>query len=927
MIAAVIAIGVGFTHGEYIEGLGIVAAILLATILAFWNEFRANKEFDIRNKVNDEIKVKVIRDRIYATVPRKDLVVGDVVIIEVGEEVPADGQVLEAVGLQVDEARLTGESMPVTKIAADSSGPSSTSIPTAYPPDRALRGTMVKDGHGILQLVAVGDSSEIGKTAIGATEETEVETPLTAQLARLSKVIGVVGFGVAALVYMGLIVRGIVVGELAMTGRQWVFAGVLAVGVLVALLKVWLPIVYDACEFLGKDAEPPEWLEAEGFGPWLKTAGLGAAIVGLGVCAGYLLDPASGTEVLPKTAGQEFLRFFMIAVTIIVVAVPEGLAMSVTLSLAYSMRKMTAANNLVRKMHACETIGAATVICSDKTGTLTLNEMRVHEARFPALTNGLAKLTSRAGSSRLVVEAVAANSTAHLSRVSDGSVVPIGNPTEGALLLWLEQAGVDYVPVRADFLMDYQWTFSTDRKYMATLGVDHSHGAILHVKGAPEIVLDRCAHVLTERGAEPIEAAREAIQAEIRSFQQRGMRTLAFGYRHLPIGKQDVDPETIVGDMTWLGFVAVADPVRPDVADAIVACQRAGVEVKIVTGDNSDTAMEIARQIGLFSGTPSEGALASGRAFGSLSDEQADTAALKLKVLARARPMDKLRLVKLLQAGGHVVAVTGDGVNDAPALNHANVGLAMGKTGTAIAKEASDIILLDDSFRSIVNAILWGRSLYQNIQRFILFQLTVNVAALGVALLGPFIGIKFPLTVPQMLWVNLIMDTFAALALAAEPPDPSVMNRGPRSAKDFIVTPQMAKSIFGVGALFLAFLVGFLIYIKEDGYTPRELCLFFTVFVMLQFWNLFNARCLGRVRSAFSGVAENKGFMTIVAAIFVGQVLMVQFGGDVFRTTPLAFMDWVVITAGTSVVLWAGEVSRLFARIRSRSELQPVAAG
>ncbi len=918
MIAAVIAIGVGITTGEYAEGLGIVAAILLATALAFVNEYRANQEFDILNRTNDDLLIKVIREGRYDVVPLKDLVVADLVLIEAGEEIPADGDLVGAVSLQVDESRLTGESMPATKKAMGPGGP--VSGITAYPPERVFRGTMVKDGHGIVEITAVGDASEIGKTARAAAEDLDEETPLNTQLESLSKVIGIVGFGVAALVFAALLVRGVAVGEIVMSSRQWVVAGILTTGVTIALSKVWLPVLYDAREVLGKKVEPPAWLEAEGVLAWLKIAGVGVVVIGVSGGVGHLLGllPPTPSDWLPRETGQEFLRFFMIAVTIIVVAVPEGLAMSVTLSLAYSMRKMTASNNLVRRMQACETIGAATVICSDKTGTLTRNEMRVHEMRFPALALNDA-VTSALGSStgKQIVEAFAANTTANLSRSPGASALALGNPTEGALLLWLEDHGVDYVYARSDFQLEVQWTFSTERKFMATQGISAASGKkVVYIKGAPEIVLARCTSLLGSDGTGPIAPHETTIHEELKQFQSRGMRTLAVAYKEISGEHHPGEVEDVVQELTWLGFVAIADPVREDVPAAVSACKKAGVHLKMVTGDNVETAQEIARQIGLLDGSAGEGAVMTGGAFEALNDQEASDAVEKLRVLARARPMHKLRLVECLKSRGHVVAVTGDGTNDAPALNHANVGLAMGKAGSAIAKEASDIIILDDSFKSIVSAINWGRSLYENIQRFIVFQLTINVAALGIALIGPFIGIKLPLTVTQMLWVNLIMDTFAALALAAEPPHANVMDRPPRDAKAFIVTRQMAKSVFGVGGVFLVVLVGLLVQMREGGVTDHELSFFFTVFVMLQFWNLFNARCLGRTHSAFSGLWSNKGFLIIAVAVFLGQVLIIQFGGKAFRTVPLSPKDWLLIVGATSAVLWIGEAKRLLARGR-----------
>lgn len=928
IVAAVIAIGVGIFHGEYLEGIGIVIAILLATILAFLNEYKANKEFDILNQVTDEDPVKVIREGKYTTVPRKDVVVGDIALVEVGEEVPADGNVIEAVSLQVDESRLTGESMPVNKVGIGHRQElGETEKELAYPPDRLLKSTIARDGHGIMEVQSVGDATEIGKTARAAAEETDEETPLNMQLERLSKMIGVIGFGVAALTFIALVVRGFVVGEFHLTGQQWFFAILLIVSAMTAIIRVWLPIVYDAFELLGKEIDPPGWLENDSLAGWLKTLLLGGLIFGVGIGAGYALGlvPAAPRDWLPYNVSEEFLKYFMIAVTIIVVAVPEGLAMSVTLSLAYSMRKMTASNNLVRRMHACETIGAATVICSDKTGTLTLNEMRVHAFNVSALEGrDIAKeLASDAG--KLLIEAIAANTTANLGRGTNDETKVLGNPTEGALLLWLEEQGVDYILSRDDFEVSKQLTFTTERKFMGTLGTSSMTGrTMLHVKGAPEIIIERCTQVLTLEGVKPIASYTTAIEEALLDYQARGMRTLAFAYQEAAENPEQAKIEEMAQELIWLGFAAIADPIRPEVPAALNVCRNAGVMVKIVTGDNPQTTQEIARQIGLLKEGENGNSHIGGREFSALSEEEAMKAALDLKVLSRARPMDKLRLVKLLQKQGQVVAVTGDGVNDGPALNYANVGLAMGKTGTAVAKEASDIILLDDSFQSIAKAIMWGRSLYENIQRFVLFQLTINVVALGIALLGPFIGVKLPLTITQMLWVNLIMDTFAALALATEPPSWSVMKRAPRHPKDFIISRAMAINIFTIGGFFLVFLIGFLLYLQRGGGIDDtteagkyKLSVFFSVFVLLQFWNLFNAKTLGRTGSAFSRLSENKSFLLIAFVILVGQILIVQFGADVFRTVPLSWRDWAIIIASTSVVLWIGEIWRLIKRGKS----------
>ena len=923
LIAAVIAIGLGVIHGEYLEGLGIITAVMLATTLAFVNEYKAAKEFDILNQVNDEVPIKAIRDGQYVSVPRKDLVVGDVVLIEAGEELPADGLLLEAVSLLVNEAALTGESMPNPKVARDAANKAAMKK-AAYPPDIVLRSSLTLDGHGTFEVTAVGDGTEIGKTARAAAEETGEVTPLNRQLERLSKLIGVVGLLVAAGTFAALVVRGAVVGDLALSGPQWYVTGVIALGVSVALSLVWLPMVFDGLE-MAWGIEAPGWLGGDDdeasatVRRWLGVLGAGLVVVVVGLGTGWLAGwiPAAPSDWFPAGAVTRFLAYFMIAVTIIVVAVPEGLAMSVTLSLAYSMRKMTAANTLVRKMHACETIGAATVICSDKTGTLTMNEMRVFEAKYPALDGRPLSADEPAGA--LMVENICANTTAHLGRSGSEATHALGNPTEGALLFWLEDQGIDYVEHREDFPVTYQLTFSTERKWMGTFGISPRDGKpVFHAKGAPEIVLARCTKVLTQQGVEPLDRSREQILRDLAAYQGRGMRTLGVAYHdQLPFA-EGMKIEDSAHGLTWLGFLAIADPVRAEVPPAIEACRRAGIQVKMVTGDNPDTAQEIGKQIGLWTGGESADQHLGGAAFQALGDDEVSGAAQELKILSRAKPLDKVRLVRSLQAAGEVVAVTGDGINDCGALNYADVGLAMGRTGKDAAKEASDIILLDDSFRTIVDAVMWGRSLYENIQRFILFQLTINVAALGIALLGPFIGVELPLTVIQMLWVNLIMDTFAALALATEPPHRDVLARPPRSPEAFIVTKTMGVQIFGMATVFLILLIAMLRYVQRDGLvTPYELSVFFTVFVLLQFWNLFNVRCLGSTRSAFSRLLDNKGFVVIAAAILLGQLVIVQVGGSVFRTVPLSGQPWLFILGATSLVLWQGELIRWVARRRA----------
>ena len=825
LFATLLSFITGYFHGSMVESLGIILAVFLATFLSFINEYKAGKEFDILNKVNDTVPVKVCRNGAVCEIPKNQIVVGDIVVLSQGDEIPADGRLLEAMGLAVNESSLNGESKPSSKSAE-----SVESYSGAYSPNYVFRGTTVTEGEGVFEVTQVGDSTEIGKTARQASELTGAETPLNKQLNNLSGVIGKVGFAVAGLTFIALVVRDLALGILTFEATL------------------------DNFTIL--------------------------------------------------------LSFFMIAVTLIVVAVPEGLAMSVTLSLAYSMRKMTAENALVRKMHACETMGAATVICTDKTGTLTQNKMVVHH--FSGNVDEFFAMS------------VAANSTAFLDN-KVGNVSVIGNPTEGALLAYLDINGYDYNLYRKDTTIVQRLPFDTQRKYMATLsdcsailnGKDDfnplgSSKLKLFIKGAPEIIFAKCSKGDVESGAK-----------EVKEYQSKGMRAIAFAVASVDESRKDSDIQELIESVKfeYQGFTAIADPIRDDVPMAMQQCIDAGIKVKIVTGDISLTAVEIARQSGLWNEYDTDEQFITGADFEALDDVAAMEAAKRIKVMSRARPADKMRLVRLLQESGEVVAVTGDGTNDAPALNYADVGLAMG-SGTAVAKEASDIILLDDSFASVVNAVQWGRSIYLNIQKFIQFQLTINVVALLTALIGPFIGIEFPLTVTQMLWVNLIMDTFAALALATEPSYKEVMKKSPRNVSDFIVTKKMMKSIFGQGIFFLFILLFILIQMMRDGdISVYELSLFFTTFVMLQFWNMFNARTLGGINSAFYKLRENRSFIFIAALILVLQVVIVQFGGEFFRTVPLSLKDWAIIFASTSLVLWNEEITRYFARKKWRNSI------
>ena len=732
MIAGVLSIGISFYEyfglnegfTVFFEPIGIFVAILLATGLAFYFELKADKEFAILNQVNDDELVEVIRNCNATQIPKKDVVVGDVVIINTGAEVPADGELLECVSLNVDESTLTGEPMCHKSVDEKDFDPDAT-----YPTNHVLKGTKVMEGHGIFRVTAVGDKTENGKVFVAAQIDDSVKTPLNEQLDGLSDLITKLSYGFAALVVIGRL------------------------------------LIY----FLGDNSM--EWAHITAY----------------------------------------VLQTLMIAVTLIVVAVPEGLPMAVTLSLAYSMRRMLKTNNLVRKMHACETMGATTVICTDKTGTLTQNQMSVEEAQFYGLAN---QALGTDETSHLIKEGIALNSTASLDLSNPDKPVVLGNPTEGALLLWLRNNGIDYRNLKEDANVVEELPFSTERKYMATV-VDSAQlegKKILYVKGAPEIIRSLCKQIDKNVNIADIDR-------QLTDYQNRAMRTLGFAYQVLNDSDMAIaDGKVVADNLTFMGIVAIADPVRKDVPAAVQKCMAAGINVKIVTGDTPGTAKEIGRQIGLWTKKDSDSAIITGAEFEKLSDDELDKKVLGLKIIARARPLDKKRLVESLQRNNQVVAVTGDGTNDAPALKAAHVGLSMGD-GTSVAKEASDITIIDNSFSSICRAVMWGRSLYQNIQRFLLFQLTVNVAACFIVLVGAFMGTESPLTVTQMLWVNLIMDTFGAMALASLPPSQSVMKDKPRDRKAFILTKPMMKDILGVGGFFFLLLVVFLYIFQHTEIT------------------------------------------------------------------------------------------------------------
>ena len=819
LIAALFSLGIGIYENEYVETIGILVAVFLATTIGFYFEYDAQKKFDILNALGQEELVTVSRDSQAMQVPRSELVVGDVVILEQGVEIPADGLLLESINLQVNESSLTGE--PICHKTTDEAH---FDREATYPSNRVLRSSMVEDGHGCMKVDAVGDETEIGHVARHATTFTDIETPLNQQLNRLSKLINKVAFTISLLVFVAGTSHGLYV-----------------------YFQELMP------------GQPIDW-----------------AII-----------------------AATLLKWFMVTVTLIVMAVPEGLPMAVTLSLALNMRRMLRTNNLVRKLHACETMGAVTVICTDKTGTLTQNRMEV------------ADIQSDHHFEEQLAENMAVNSTALLEEGSEGQ--GIGNPTECALLLHLRKNGKNYSEYREKAPLTSQLTFSTERKYMATLVTSSvNQRRMLYVKGAPEVILELC-QISTDQ--------QQQIEAILKEYQAGAMRTLAFAHRE--IGENEgTDCLALAqqGRLTLEGICAIMDPVRPEVPSAVKNCHDAGIHVKMVTGDNAGTAIEIAKRIGLWTESDREEQVITGAAFAALSDEEALNRIASIKVMSRARPMDKQRFVKLLQEKGAVAAVTGDGTNDVPALNRAQVGLSMG-SGTSIAKEASDITLIDDSFRSIATAVMWGRSLYKNIQRFLAFQLTISLTALAISMVGSFLDTDIPLTVTQILWINLIVDTFASLALSTIPPSADVMKEQPRKSSDFILSRFVKKSVGITAGIFFAVLLGILFYFNRWGNNTislHDLTVFFTFFVMLQFWNLMNARVLGSHQSAFSQLLNCKGLLFVMSMILIGQILIVEFGGKVFRTEPLDITTWLTIVAGSSLVLWIGEIVRYIQRKTSR---------
>lgn len=852
----------------FFEPIGIIVALILATSIAFWLEKNNEKTFQSLNQSNDDEPVKVIRNGQVCQVPRKDIVVGDIVKLETGEEVPADCKLLDCLNLTVDESSLTGELL-ANKSLNPNAYPDAT-----YKANEIKKGTNIIEGYCTAEVSQVGMNTECGEVYKSLNEGAAITVGWFVKNNTTDEIVGKYSTeddaNDALEEYLSKHEDDDVVVEQPLIDRMRVRKG----------------------------SETPLSRKLNGLADWITNASYWIAafiIVGRLVWFFVSRDINSSSGEFWVELVSYFLQTIMIAVTLVVVAVPEGLPMSVTLSLAFSMRKLMKSNTLPRTMHACETMGATSVICTDKTGTLTKNQMEVVDSEIAC------------SDKKLVAEMIAVNTTANLDFTDKKNPKVIGNPTEGALLLWLQKNDFDYLEVRDKVQVIDCLPFTTENKYMATIANSAVIGKkVVYVKGAPEILLDIC-----EISAEN----KSVIEKELLSYQNRAMRTLGLAYTELSDTENIFkDGKLVAKNLKFVGIFAIQDDIREGVKESIADCMKAGIAVKIVTGDTPATAKEIGRKIGLWKDTDNDKNIITGAELAMLTDRQLQERAMDLKIIARARPMDKKRLVEALQNLDQVVAVTGDGTNDAPALNKADVGLSMGN-GTAVAKDASDMIIQDNSFSTIANAVMWGRSLYKNIQRFLLFQLTVNVAACFLVLFGAFLGTESPLTVTQMLWVNLIMDTFAAIALSALPPQKSVMNEKPRNPKAFILDHSLLRNIFGVGGFFFVMLLVMLVIFQHadiqsmndllklnfsfgerNPVSTYELTLLFTVFVITHMGYMFNARGYKTGGSGWN-LKGCDGFLIIATTVTLGQIAIVQIPmlNSFFNVERLPLTDWSII--------------------------------
>jgi len=776
LVAVIISALVAALEGSgLLDTIGIALAVILATTIAFLTEYKSNREFDALNAMCDDTGIKVIRDGQARTIRMRDVVVGDIILLEAGDAVPADGILVHEAHFEADESAFTGENEPVRKNSEDT----------------LLKGTWVTAGRGTMIATAVGDATRMGEIAASITRGERPETPLQVKLRVLAGQISRFGYAMAGLIVISLLAKGIVTG---------------------------LP------------TDPLELVR-------------------------FLLDIA------------------IFAVIIIVVSVPEGLPVSVTVSLALTMRKMTRAYSLVRRMIACETIGSVTTICTDKTGTLTRNLMEVVASSI--LTPEYENKTPDDPAGWVTLNA-GVNSTAELEP-REGELITVGNSTEGALLRWLSRAGIDYHQIRRAYFPISQALFDSRRKEMRTV-ISIEGRYYLLVKGAPEVVAASCSSApdLTP----------------VKNLAGRAMRTLAFA--HAETGS----PEDSTPTLIWDGYVGIRDEIRSDVPSAVATCRSAGISIAMVTGDSPETAAAIAKETGILT----NGTVITGPEFRDLSPEKQQALAPQIEVMARSAPHDKLLLVKALQANGEVVAVTGDGTNDAPALRSADVGLAMGIAGTEVAREASDIILLDDSFPTIERAVWWGRALFENIQRFLMFQLTINISAAFLSFIAPLLGYPAPFSVIQLLWINIIMDSLAALALCSESPHPALMEKKPIPRTSSVLTPYMIRAILCTAFVYIIVGIGGIIFGLPYMNSPAEQATaFFTGFVLAQVWNGINCRGINGIMPSF--IRGNPAFFVIMGSIILIQFLIVQFGGAVFGTVPLSVFQWIVLLLGTLPVL------------------------